>query len=476
MDELPELPFEKVLSYLSLEEVIKLRAVSRSCLWKIDNYKVKLLCYSRVPTGHIYKKHRWVSGAFAQNFIVSIRFKSFFKTFGQTILSHLKHLRLYEPDFHAESRTTFTSVLNSFVQLEELDIIDKWILRKDYKRRQLKVNLPMLKSVLFERVHGIEKLTLNAPILKRVKFNFSPLSLDLVHSESVESLLVQGLKCVNLDGLKNLNTIYIGYETEIDFQSLFDLEQLEAVHLVDNNDVRKLFDLKQRYGRTDLQIYRLGCLLNGPDDLALDLPGIGFELFNGEIYLRLDPSRLADEIPFWSILNYTAIEHLTSESQATILNSFTDLGTIYLGRPVPDIDRFLTFLNTFNHITDLHFGCDQLQTLFDRLPHTIQRLYLTKAHSDLEFLFKLDLIEFELYFPIDIQMIRRFLEELEFLQCFRFLCLNTSFEIFIKARKQFKVHINEGIKKVKIRDLNAVIQFVQKNASEEELSDMDDEE
>ena len=140
MNDLPVLPFEKVLSYLSLEDVIKSRAVSRSWCQMIDSFKVKSLCYSRHPEGFIYEKSRWVSGAFAQNFISSTRFEFFFKTFGQTILSHLKHLRLYAIDLHAVSRTAFTRALNSFGQLEELDLISKWNLPIDKKGRQLKLN------------------------------------------------------------------------------------------------------------------------------------------------------------------------------------------------------------------------------------------------------------------------------------------------------------------------------------------------
>ena len=177
MDELPELPFRKVLSYLSLEEVIKLRAVSRSCQWMIDNYRVMHLCYSRVPIGHIIEKNLWVTGAFTQNLIVSTKFESFFKTFSQSILSHLKHLRLYDIDFNAGNRTAFTRMLNSLGQLEELDLVGKWILRTNNKQRQLKLKLPMLKSVLFEQVLGIKKLTLEAPNLKKVKINWSSLGI-----------------------------------------------------------------------------------------------------------------------------------------------------------------------------------------------------------------------------------------------------------------------------------------------------------
>ena len=468
MDDLPELPFEKVLSYLSLEEVIKLRAVSRSCLWKIDNYKVKHLCYSRLPFGHIVEKHRWVSGAFAQNFIVSIRFESFFKTFGQTILSHLKHLRLYEPDFHTGSRTGFTRALNSFIQLEELNLIGKWILHIDPKQggRQLKLNLPILKSVQFEQVDGIEKLTLNAPMLKKVKLNKSRLFLDLVHGESVESLLIDHMGYVKLESLKNLKTIYLGHLVEIHFTLLFGLNQLKAIHLAGDSGVRELFDLKQRHGRLDLQIFRLGCLLSGPDDPTIHPD---FKCYNEAIllYLAANPSKIADEIPSLPYLNYIS-KHLTPQIQATFVERLTCMKGVILNRPVQDIDRFLEFLKTY-HIAGLVLR-NQPQALLDRLPElcSLQKLELLGPPSNFEFLFRLKhLIELRLIYEqssVDTRMIGRTLE-LEFLGWFEINYPDKMFEIFIETPKLFKVYLI-GEKRAITQDLNVVIQFIQRNTRE----------
>ena len=93
MEELPELPFEQVLNYLSLKDRLKARTVSRAWRNKFDRYPVKSLCYSSCSSGFSFEKSRWVSGAFAKNFISSTRFVSFFDTYRQTILSTLKHLR-----------------------------------------------------------------------------------------------------------------------------------------------------------------------------------------------------------------------------------------------------------------------------------------------------------------------------------------------------------------------------------------------
>ena len=47
MDDLPELPFEQVLGYLILEDLLKTRAVSRRWYQKINSFRVKSLCYSK---------------------------------------------------------------------------------------------------------------------------------------------------------------------------------------------------------------------------------------------------------------------------------------------------------------------------------------------------------------------------------------------------------------------------------------------
>ena len=104
LNDLPVLPFEKILSHLSLEDRIKSRAVSRRWCQTVDSFRVKTLCRSNDPVGFIWEKSLLVSGRFAQNFISSSRFDPFFKTFGQTIVSNLKHLCL--SDLYLKAETT----------------------------------------------------------------------------------------------------------------------------------------------------------------------------------------------------------------------------------------------------------------------------------------------------------------------------------------------------------------------------------
>ena len=123
MDDLPKLPFEQILSYLSLKDRLKLSAVSRSCHQKIDSYRVNSLCYSERPAGCILGKSRLVGGAFVQNFISSTRFESFFNAFSRSTLSNLKHLRLCDLSLDLKTKTAFNRILKLFGQLEQLDII-----------------------------------------------------------------------------------------------------------------------------------------------------------------------------------------------------------------------------------------------------------------------------------------------------------------------------------------------------------------
>ena len=65
MNDLPVLPFEKILSYLSLKDLIKSRAVSRRWYRMINSFRVKRICISESPIGFIFEKNRLVSNAFA---------------------------------------------------------------------------------------------------------------------------------------------------------------------------------------------------------------------------------------------------------------------------------------------------------------------------------------------------------------------------------------------------------------------------
>ena len=471
MDDLPELPFEKVLSYLGLRDRLMLSAVSRRCYQKIHNSRVKTVCLSARPSGFILGKNRWVSGTFAQNFICSTRFESFFDTFGQTILSSLKHLRLCDVDLTKRDRTAF--IINSFVQLEQLGIIRA----KCGHQRHLKLNLPMLTSIHLNKL--IAKVTLEAPKLQEVELKQVPgldRKLNIVHGESVERLIIEILEQVEVKKLTNLQYLYTSYSSCIesfDPTLLSSLKHLKEFHTNMPRDVSNLFEQKRRYERADLKIYLYGLLLNGPDDPAINAPlySSGYLTRKWFACLAENPSRLADEIPFGNRTHYSYIERVARGLEVDVLKRGTDLNSIYVGRPVQNIQRFLDLLKNCDNIVDLWFDCDQPQELFDRLPEhsAVQKLTIARPPSDLAFLFRLKhLIHLYLSKSIDAETVRRAFDELPVLSSFWFKRVDDFVSIEITDSGQFRATFDSQWKTVS--DLNAAIEFIFKNENEQSRS------
>ena len=464
MDDLPELPFEKVLSYLSLEDRIKARAVSRRWRDTINRFKVKSLCFSERPRDFIFGKNRWVSGAFAQNFISTIQFASFFNTFGRSILSNLKHLRLCNLELNEEDQTAFIEILQSFGRLEELDIIS-FRFPDSHSRLEFKLSLPMLKSIHLERFIGIRRLTLDAPRLQNVRMDYFLIRMNLVHVESVESVTIDRFDQMEVKQLKNLKQLLVRptYGSgSMDPTLLSGLKQLNEVHLDFCDHVPAIFEQRRRYGRTDLKIYLSGLLLSGPDDpeMSDDFDHYGKGMFAHWVE---NQSRLADEVPFRDDLDYSTIERVAPEVAINVLNRFIDLCTVYVNEPVQDTARFLDFLKNFDKITELRFWCVQPQELFDRLPENcaVQKLSIDRPPPDHQFLSRLKHL-IELYTgPLDIESVRSILTELEFISRFAFdYNYNNYVQINIKKRPSVSFFVKVAGNRENFSDVNAVIEFI----------------
>ena len=172
MNTLPELAFEKVLSYLRLEDLIRSRAVSRHWRASIDHLcKATCLCYSEVKRDQIWEYRRIARKKFDRNLIFSSNFKSFFGCFAKTILSNLKHLRLHRVTL--EWGPMLFQAINSFARLEELAIIDVDIQVYLDHTAHHRLNLPNLKRFEVDCLRGIKKLTiLNSLKLSEIRIRF----------------------------------------------------------------------------------------------------------------------------------------------------------------------------------------------------------------------------------------------------------------------------------------------------------------
>ena len=484
IDDLPELPFKLVLNYLSLADRLKARAVCRSWYQLINSSKVKSICCSdgssdfidlncgigKIRRFHIIdKESRRVSEAFAQNFISLPRIDSFLATHVPTLLSDLKHLRIYDVYFpNRDHLKAFVRTLRSFSQLEKLDI-NKMTLKTDLIPPSTKLILPMLISIHFEDVKNISRLTLDSPRLRSLKL-WASLKLKLVHYESVERLLFWDSKQVEVVKLKNLKKLEIDLrkaDLQIDSTLLSSLEQLKELYLIEPkgcsnvSQVLQLLELKRQYGRTDLKIYRFGCLLNGPEDLLVTR----FQDFDDENllgHLAKNSARLADEIPFFKALDYKKIQSIAPGSAVDLLKRFTDLREITVSRPVQDVQRFLDLLKNLNNISDLKFSCDQPQDLFDRLPEhsVVQKLFIHCNPSNLRFLLRLKhLTVLHVHRLMDVEFVRKISEELTHLSKLRFGFLRR--KVKIDYLNGFEVSIDG--EKTKFPELNAAIEFFDEN-------------
>ena len=327
----------------------------------------------------------------------------------------------------------------------------------------------MLRSIHFEDVHGVSHLALDSPRLQRVELR-DRLTLELVHGESVERLLLYELEYLAVKNLKNLKELHLGILSEIDPTLLSSLDQLKELHLHDDGSdlskIPQLFEQKRRYGRTDLKIYLRGFLLDGPEDPAIH------SLFTESdeepiVYLAENLSKLTNQIPFWGILHYCSIQAVHTELAANFLKRLTDLEQIIVSSRIENIEHFLDLLKGLDNIVKLEFDEDQPQQLLDRLPEhcSIQKLEIWFAPSDFRFLSRLrDLTHLYLYCSIDVESIPQFLEilELPFLLAFLFK-LPEWVDISIDyPRKRFEVYV-DGEKEETV-DPNAAIHFIVEKA------------
>ena len=463
MDDLPELPFEHVLSYLSLQDLIKSRAVSRSWRNKIDRFPLQSLCCSQRPSGFIFGKSRLISGTFAQNFISSPHVGSLLSRLVKSILRHLKQLRLCDLSMVVETGAAFAEMLQSFTKLKQLDLI-RVNLVISQTRPEVELNLPTLHSLRLGSVSGIDQLTLDAPGLKSIKLldNLIP-KLYLVHGESVERLVINDIRHVEVEKLKKLRCLHLP-DLRFDLTLLAGLQELEELHLEYPlyGNLPKFFEQKQRLGLFDLKLFRFGYLFNDLHDAMVFLSD---RRYNVLVHLAENPSRLADEISFCRQFPYHYIERVAPESQLNLLNRFVDLEVLAVTEPIQNTQRFLDLLRNFDHFSKLAFHRDQPQDLFDRLPEqcTVQKLTIEGDLSDVRFLFKLkQLIHLFLHTLIDAESIREAFEELPFLSVFQFKFQhkNVTKRVLIEIDRPSRFAISIEGKYFIVPDLNSAIQLI----------------
>ena len=256
--------------------------------------------------------------------------------------------------------------------------------------------------------------------------------MDIVHVESIERLIIDDI-CNNYNRvkkLKNLKYLFTGGQIRFDPTFLFHLRQLKEIHLSDARPekVLPLFEQKQRYGRACLKIYLCGLLLNGPRDPVIgSLDDYGFLSIRD---LSENHWKLANEVPFWTLLHWEGMGGICPEVLVFVLNRLIDLRQIN-AEVVEDHGRFLNLLEKLNNIEALEFyfdfvtdyDCDLLYRLQNHC--AIQRLHARFINDWQSILSLGDLVNLSITndFAGDVEPIREIFEALHFLSSFEF-CFN----------------------------------------------------
>lgn len=459
MNTLPDLPFELMLSYLDLKNLIKSRAVSRGWLNRIDCFRAESLCFSEWEKDYILDKYRRISGNrfFSRNYISSPSFGSFFDNFAGSILRNLKHLRIFALSAEHAS-PNFIEKLESLERLENLDIIAVRCLCGD-----LRLALPSLQSIHLEELPGRATLTLYAPKLSKIKVWHADFKLIVIHPESVEKVVTKNDQILDVTRFKNLKTFYCERLLGIDAAFLSKLQRLNEIHFVGPQaTLRALHDQKQRFNRANLKIFYHGLCLDSADDYA-GLPN--YLTLSEPLVDRMivNSSRLSDELFYEWIYYYSNIERAVPRAPAGFWKKFTALKSIDV-REVESIELFLDFLKCFDNIVALSFRHQQPQALFDQLPGHCPSLQVLQMESDasLDFLFELkELVSLTITNRIDGAFIRKVFGRLKWMQSFSFYCKDRLFSVSLNEQKQFGVF--DCIRNQVFTDLDDLVGYVSLN-------------
>ena len=307
----------------------------------------------------------------------------------------------------------------------------------------------MLTRIHLEEVFGVKKLTLITPRLLEVyKVSACPQLTVGPSGYSVVKVITDRPTDLCFENLRLVQHLYLKH-IAVGQDFLEHLNDLLEVHLQDQHSLPTLFRWIVKHQRFGLAVFLCGCRLNGPNDPAIDhlSRDLNSENFSYPfVQFESNPLRTASEIPFITTLSYSAAMEVNPDSVITIFRRFTDLKEIKEFCKIKNVQRFLSFLENFENISQIAFMCDQRADLFDRLPAhlALQSLTIPRPHSA-DFVYRLEnLMRLEARFNVDSDTIPDLFNYLKFLVWFTFLYgedheLKKKCSIVITGPKQFTV-------------------------------------
>ena len=467
MEDLPDLPFDEILDYLDLVEVIRARAVSKKFYLKINHFflkfRVRNLLLSDTKRG-FPNTCRLFIGKFAQNFINSSRFADF----DRSVLSDLRHLCACELDLKFRS-LEFIELVNSFKKLESLIFVEVTNLCGDFK-----LILPKLKSIHANNFRGRFALTLDTPSLSEIKIWECSPCLKIMYPDSVETLAMPDNPDLALK-FKNLKFLYCEKFVSVSDTFISSLKQLKEIRLHPTRYDNEIFDRlrvqKERYGRSELKISLEKFLASS----SYTSPILNSAFLKNETLriLIAGYSRLADQLPNYRRIYYSDIEPLP-EIPAAFWRKLINLEDIDVVGQVKNMDQFLDLLRACPAIQFLDIGT-QPQNLLDQLPtycSNLENFHFHHSSADLDFTFilgfkKLRKLRVK---PVDVYFIKKIFEKLNFMQTLWFECGRVSGFVWRNCEedgsKRFYLTIEWLAGEAVLNDVDGVVKTIVKYQTE----------
>ena len=440
----------KILRLLTLQDLINTRNISPGWRSYVDHLGITALCFSELKREQIFEKRRLTGGKFNHTFISSSKFESFFSDFGKSVLRHLKHLRICT--LTLEDSSSLAKAINSLGKLNELDLFDLSLGRISDSQ----LELPNLVSISIENLNGIGRLILCTPKLQKIKlWNCGSFRLEVVHTESVESISSTSSEYLDMEKFKNLKHLCCLAFHRLSNTFLENLENLETVQIYNRNLASQLHVQKQRNDFKGLKLYYYGILFDSHEKLQSYPREPRIE------DLIEENEKLADQILGYATLDYSKFVG-RSGMETRFWKKFVCLREIRVDHPIriytywhqeknkfcEDLNHvrwFLELLKSLDNIVGLHFETSQLQELLGQLPDhcpTVEKLTLREA-KDLKFLFRFkELTDISLRNQIDADFLRRVFKELEFVVSLRFFTQSSPVEIKRDQSKRFTIIAN----------------------------------
>lgn len=449
MDDLPNLPFEKVMSYLDLKDLFNVRAVSKRFNLAIDNLKVRSLCYSRYKSRFVRNKHRLVVGEFARNFIGTRNFESFFTRFGQSILSDLRHLRIC--DLNGKT-AGLIGITNSFKNLESLHLVHVCNFGGVFKLVLPKLKSFRLDDSIVDDHHTSDRFnwTLDAPRLSAFRvvwYHLPNPRLNVVHPESVETLVISQSSFLDLERFKNLKLLRCERLNLVDYTLLSSLQQLREIHFEDDRSVLERFhEQKQRNRRDELKIYYRGLCLDGPNYYPQSLL-LGLNQENLR-FMIANYSRLAGELAFYYKIRYSdiaAVRRLPLDFWGK-LTGLEQIELTELIERAENVKPLLEVLSCCPSVRALAFSWSPSKNLFDQLSahwsiSKIQCFTFTCYNSDFSFLSKFEHLTELVVKMNDVNVITKIFNELKFTGALWFKSDGVAGQVEVGGSRRFLLRI-----------------------------------